>query len=696
MDDPHRARTAARLALAALLVATVGAFAAGLGNGFVWDDAQLIVANPVTLSASLVRDAFTRHFWDTAGYTLAGRAHFYRPVITLAYALTRTLFGPGALGFHLVNLAAHLGVVALAFGHVRDRLDPDRRSPDAALAAALGVAFFALHPARAESVSWSSGAPDLWASLFALAALRLDPSRRPLASAGAFALALLSKEAVAFVPVALLVDALCLRPAGERRPALRGALTLLAVLVAVLAARAFVLRGSTATVGPPLVAAVRVLASLGHLVARTVVPWPLTVWSSRVVHAASGSAAYAVRDLALGAAVVLGVATAAAVALRRSAVRPAFADLAWFALALLPVANPIELSLAQLVADRYLYLPHLALAALLARGLLPALRSRARLPAVGVALVTLGLLGALASAHARHFHDELGLWRHEVAVDRANPMARLSLARAVASQRRYGDALGEVRLALLDAQNQNARAVQMDGVLLAASLLLDGLPDADQRGLGSVREFLDGLGNRPGRPAYLDAGGLRMQLTLQRPDAARVRSMDAEWGLALADASLRTLDADAAILGYRALQPRLPNHPRVYAGAALAWVLLDRPDEAARTLDRAPRFVAPLLARTRAALRACVDPGVDPRRLRVRCALALDLREHARRLSVPAPGEAFDAELFVATLTADVRDGLCRRANRRLAQARLEHPSFDAAGAGASVARCQQFVPREE
>ncbi len=698
MDDPARSRSVARVALAALLVAAAVTFAVGLRNGFVWDDAQLIVANPVTLSTALVRDAFARHFWDTAGFTLAGRAHFYRPVITLAYAFTRTVFGAGPLGFHLVNLGAHLAVVALAFGHLRRRLDPELRSPEAAVAAALGVAVFALHPARAESVSWASGAPDLWASLFALVALCLDPARRPLASSVAFALALLSKEAVAFIPVALVVDALCLRAPSERRTALRGALTLFAALAAVLALRSVVLRGSSLVVGPLLVAAARVLASLGHLLVRTVVPWPLTVWSSRITHGVAGAVSYPARDIALGLLFVASLAAAAVVALRRPSARPPVADLAWFALALLPVANPVELNLSQLVADRYLYLPHLFLAAVLARAVLPALRSPARLPAAGSLVAVCAALGSLAFAHARHFHDELGLWRHEVSVDRANPMARLSQARAIASQRRYGEALGEVRQALVDANAQGARAVQMDGVLLSAALLLDGLPDADQRGLMSVRAFLDGLGNHPGRPAVLDAGGLRMQLTLQPADAARVRSMDVEWALGLADAAVRTLDADAAILAYRALAPRLPNHPRIYLGAAAAWVMLDRTDEAAHTLDRAPAFVAPALARTRAVLRsrACADPGVDPRRVRVRCALALDLREHARRLAARSPGEPLDAEFIVATLTADVRDGLCRRAARRLAEARAEAPGFDAAQATAVVGRCGVFVPREE
>lgn len=690
MDPAARAR----LAPAALLLATAAAFAAGLRNGFVWDDAQLIVANPLPLSASLVRDAFTRHFWDTAGFTLAGRAHFYRPVVTLAYALTRSVFGHGPLGFHLMNLAAHLGVVALAYGHVRQRLDPERRSPAAPAAAALAVALFALHPARSESVSWASGAPDLWASLFALAALRLDPARRPVASALAFALALLSKEAVAFIPLALALDAICLHPPGERRPALRGAAVLGGTLVAVLGLRALVLPASSNAVGPLAVAVPRVLASLGYLLGRTADPWPLTVWSSRVHHDAAGAVAFPVAALGLGLAFVVGCAAAAWLAWRRPALRPAVADLGWFALALLPVANPIELNLAQLVADRYLYLPHLALAALVARVLLPRVRP---VTAVGVAAVAVAL-GVMAFAHARHFRDEATLWRHEVAVDPDNPVARLSLARAAASDRRYGDALGQARLALLSAQAQNARAVQMDGVLFAASVLLDGLPDADQRGLGSVRSFLDGLGNHPGQPAFLDAGGLRMQLTLRPTDATRVRAMDVEWGLPMGEAALRTLDADRAILAFRALRDRLPHHPRRYAGTAIAWVLLDRPDEAARELDRAPAFVAPALARLRAVLRspACVDPRVEPARLRIRCALALDLREQVRRLATAQPGDELVAEYFEATITADVRDGLCRRARRRIGETRAAWPSFDLARAEAVAARCGAFVPREE
>ena len=698
MDDPAASRTYARTALAALLLATALAFAPGLRNGFVWDDVQLIVANAAPLSLDTLRDAFGRHFWDTAGFTLSGRAHFYRPVVTLAYALTRALFGAGPAGFHLLNLAAHLAVVALAFDHVRRRLDPDGRSPMAPVASAVAVAAFALHPSRAESVAWASGAPDLWAALLLLLALRLDPSRRPLPAALAFALALLSKESVAFVPAALAVDALCLRPASERRPHLRGAAVLFAVLLAVLALRALVLPRDTLQVGAPFAAASRVLSSLGHLLARTFAPWPLTAWSSRIALDARSAPVYPTRDVALGLAFVLSLLGVAAAARRSPALRPFAADLSWFALALLPVANPLNLGLAQLVADRYLYLPHLALAALLARPLLARLGRSSVVTTLSPALALLIALGALSFAHSRHFRDELTLWRHEVSVDPENPLARLSLARAIASQRRFGEALSEVRRALLSAHAQNARAVQMDGVLLAAAILLDGLPDADQRGLGSVRSFLDALGNHPGQPAQLDAGGLRMQLLLGRDDAARVRAMSAEWALPLAESALRTLAPLAAQQQFAEVQRRLPGHPRGYVGAAMALVLLDRHDEARRTLERAPAVAAPGVAHALSVLRAaaCAEDPEHPRERQVRCALALDLREHARRTALQRPEEPFDPGLLVAVLTADVRDGLCRRARRRLDQARTLHPGWDASEAGRVVASCGEFRPREE
>lgn len=699
MDDPARTRSVAGACLAALLAATAATFAVSLRNGFVWDDVQLIARNDAPLSLQTLRDAFGRHFWDTAGFSLADRGHFYRPVVTLAYALTRALLGGGPFGFHLVNVAAHLAVVALAFAHARRRIDPSERSPEAPVAAALGVAAFALHPARAESVAWAAGAPDLWASLFTLAALRLDPARRPAPAALAFALALLSKEAVAFVPAALLVDALWLRPPHARGPALRGAAVLGAVLVAVLALRAAVLPRTAASVGPPLVAVPRVLAALGYLLARTVDPWPLTVWSSRVAHDASGAARYPIAYVLAGLAFVAGVAALGLYALRRApAARPFAADLAWFALALLPVASPVDLSLPQLIADRYLYLPHAALAALVGRALAPRLQGPARASTLAACGALLAALGVGAFAHARHFHDEEGLWRHEVAVDPANPIARLSLAGAIASRRRYGEALSEVRSALVSAHAQNARAVQMSAVLLAAAILVDGLPDADQRGLRSVEGFLDALGNHPGQPATLDAGGLRMQLVLDPGDAARVRAMPVDWALPLADAALRTLSPEVALARFAALRRALPDNPRVYAGTAVAWALLDRLDDARSALASAPPRATSGLARLRAVLgsRACDDPAASPRLLRVRCALALDLRERARALAAQGPDEPFEAELARAALTADVRDGLCRRARRRLDQLRAQRPDFDAADAERAVSGCREFTPREE
>ena len=130
----------------------------------------------------------------------------------------------------------------------------------------------------------------------------------------------------------------------------------------------------------------------------------------------------------------------------------------------------------------------------------------------------------------------------------------------------------------------------------------------------------------------------------------------------------------------------------------MALVLLDRHDEARRALERAPAVAAPGVAHALSVLRAaaCAEDPEHPRERQVRCALALDLREHARRTALQRPEEPFDPGLLVAVLTADVRDGLCRRARRRLDQARTQHPAWDASEAGRVVASCGEFRPREE
>lgn len=187
-------------AVAALAVAV---FANALGNGFVWDDNELIVDNPVVHSLADVPAFFTGDFWSQSSQPSA--RGYYRPVVLLSYAVDHSLWGLHPFGFHLTNILLH----ALAAVLVCVLVVQLAGKPEAGFIAGL---LFAVHPVHTESVTFVSGRTDVLAAIFVLLALCLYLAEReretfsfrlPLALL-LFGTGLFSKEVAAVLPVLLL------------------------------------------------------------------------------------------------------------------------------------------------------------------------------------------------------------------------------------------------------------------------------------------------------------------------------------------------------------------------------------------------------------------------------------------------------------------------------------------------------------
>lgn len=161
-----------------LLGATLLAFGASLGSGFHFDDYS-IFTDPRLTSESGWLSIFT--------------LRQTRPLTFLTLWINYAI-GPAWL-YHAVNLALHLGAVALAFECLR-RLLPER--------AAIGAtAIFALHPIQAEAVDYVWARGIVLATLLCLAALLDWIEGRHWTAVIWFALALLAKEEVAAFPLVL-------------------------------------------------------------------------------------------------------------------------------------------------------------------------------------------------------------------------------------------------------------------------------------------------------------------------------------------------------------------------------------------------------------------------------------------------------------------------------------------------------------
>jgi len=155
---------------------------------------------------------------DASVASLAGWLHAQpsiRPLLKLTYALNN-VSGLGLYGFHVVNLLIHLAASLLVYAVLR-RLthDDDLVFRDQRMAAFLAALVFALHPAQTEAVTYISGRSTSLAAMFALLSMLLwlrgreyeDRRDLHLRSPFVFLLALLCKEYVAVLPLALLLAA---------------------------------------------------------------------------------------------------------------------------------------------------------------------------------------------------------------------------------------------------------------------------------------------------------------------------------------------------------------------------------------------------------------------------------------------------------------------------------------------------------
>ncbi len=203
-------RYAPALAVVALVLAGLAAYANSFGAPFVFDDDEAIVNNPSI-----------RNLWSLREVLLGGQAAGMtgngRPVLNLTLAVNHALGGYHVWDFHAVNLLIHVLAALTLFGLVRHTL---RQPPLAEQwgTASTPVAFFAallwlVHPLQTESVTYLVQRAESLTGLFYLLtlwffALGTNGPRRTTwlaASAAACLLGMATKEVMVSAPLLVLL-----------------------------------------------------------------------------------------------------------------------------------------------------------------------------------------------------------------------------------------------------------------------------------------------------------------------------------------------------------------------------------------------------------------------------------------------------------------------------------------------------------
>ncbi len=627
-------------AVLALLPALV--YLPSVSGPFLFDDVTAIVENPSVQGLHAVPQ--TLRFWQESDVA-------YRPLRFLSFAVDWTLGGGSPAMFHGTNIALHIAAALLLWRLLLALSFP-------AAAAEVAALLFALHPIQTGAVAYISGRKDLLCAVFYLLALHAAlaagraarPSRRMGLSLAFFLAGLLAyqaKEMALTLPAAVVL----LDLAARRRAAEAGARQ---------ARTAFApLRGLTGVLrGRPLFYGLLLLAGIAALLQKVVLnpatkvplgggiatwldlqlffqtiawhvrkallPWPHAAdlrglfpqplaaqggWSA--FWNGGGPAATGIGLLLLGGLVLL--------ALKQARARLAAGSLAFFLIALLPVANLVPLN--EPAAEHYLYLPLAGLAGLLGLTASGGAQRLPRLRGLATALLLMILAGATLWRSAV-WGDELRLWRSAVAANAGSDRAwnnlglalrergdlegaRGALARAVALgrppaaralanlaqlAREAGDAEEALRILQrgLDIHPDDALLTALRGnILLAAGRpaqarrdleRLTALPEAPDREFATWRRDL-------GVARLLDGDAASAAAILEEAVQVDPGDMSAWTNLGAAyleqerwPAALRALEAAVAL-------PEATG--TAHRNLAVALLRLGRPAEAARRLDEA-------------------------------------------------------------------------------------------------------------
>jgi tetratricopeptide (TPR) repeat protein len=563
-----------------LLVAIVTAlaFSRSLGHGFVtWDDERLLLDN------SGYRGLGWAQLRWMLGSVVLGH---YVPVTWLSFALDYVVWGLRPLGYHLTNVLLHAinaGLVCALASRLLARATawPAGACRAGAVAAAL---LWALHPLRVEAVSWVTGRRDVLSACFLCIALGAwlraaggsgSGRRRWLwAAVVAYALALGSKAVVMAAPVALV--ALDVYPLGRLPAVVRrwGSGTLRGVWLEKVPFVVLALLGA-------VVSSVAVARGIGYEVlslndwlGKLAVGLALPAWKTLVPLALSplyelprGIDLTAFRYWASGLLVV--VATALVVGFRR---RWPGGPVAWvWYMAFLAPVSAIAHAGPQLAADRYSYLPALALLvpAGAVVGAAAAAIQAGRRPTPIDRAVVLGVLALLVAFVALTWQqqaiwrDTTSLWAHAVAVTPDCPACQVNAGHMLLEAGQPGAALEHFERAV-------ALRPERAGSYRSVGLALEALGRRDE----AIAWYRRGLGAAPGSLA------VRLQLATALLAAGQldevVETMEAAW---------RIYEPSALLPYFEAAVHHRPEAPVPRLALVRAWRALGERERARAELE---------------------------------------------------------------------------------------------------------------
>ncbi len=397
----------------AILAATVAVYSQVRTFDFVnYDDPDYVTANPH------VREGLTPGGLKWA-FTSGDAANWF-PVTRISHMLDVQMFGMDSGWQHEISVWIHALAALLLFAFLK--LATGDRWPSA-----FAAMVFALHPMHVESVAWISERKDVLCAFFWFLTLwiwvryvRVPSPSRYLLALGAFCLGLMSKPMIVTLPFLLLVlDFWPLRRGLRIREKLPFfALSALSAVITVLVQKQSGAVESLAAL-PLAMRAENGLVSYLVYLAKSFWPSGLAVFYPYPLDISP-------TELALAGFLLLAVSVGVWAATRKHPYL--LTGWLWFLGTLVPVIGLVQVG-SQARADRYMYVPMVGLAIMVAWGA-PALVRNQRVLAAAAALVCACFV-PLTWAQSAYWRNSATLYRHTLAVTRDNMLAEHNLGSAL-------------------------------------------------------------------------------------------------------------------------------------------------------------------------------------------------------------------------------------------------------------------------
>lgn len=197
--------------ITALVIFAFIIYAPSLFNGFVWDDEEQIVNNPAIQSISFIPHLFTGSTFNSGGAGATGI--YYKPLLSISYAVNFALWGNNAFGFHVFSLLLHAANSILIFLLFK-KLFEFKKYPFIKTVSFIFSLIFLVHPANSESVAYAASVQELLYVFFLLTTILLllrwaeNITIKKLAIiSSTFLFSLLSKDsALAGIPILIAVS----------------------------------------------------------------------------------------------------------------------------------------------------------------------------------------------------------------------------------------------------------------------------------------------------------------------------------------------------------------------------------------------------------------------------------------------------------------------------------------------------------